>query len=74
MKGQNVADVKVKFSTNYRDRNEVYEQGKTYPLPFAFASSVIANGLAVEAPRNARNNTPEPAGKNTEPAETKGGK
>ena len=68
-----MADVKVKFSTRWTDDGRVYEQGKSYEVPTAVASSLIRDGLAVEAPRQAQKSTPTPASK-ADPANQKGGK
>lgn len=68
-----MADVKVKFSTRWNDGDQVYEQGKSYEVHPAVASSLIRDGLAVEAPRQAQKSTPTPASK-SDPANKEGGK
>ncbi|MDO4920095.1 hypothetical protein [Kocuria sp.] len=68
-----MADVKVKFSTRWTDGDQVYEQGKSYEVHPAVASSLIRDGLAVEAPRQAQKSTPTPASK-ADPANKEGGK
>lgn len=73
MKGDDMEDVKVKFSTRWNDEGQVYEQGKSYDVPPAVASSLIRDGLAVEAPRQAQKSTPTPASK-SDPANKEGGK
>lgn len=56
---------KVKFSTRWIDEGKVYESGKAYDVHGAVASSLIRDGIAVEAPRQAQAKTPAPAGKST---------
>lgn len=56
---------KVKFATRWIDEGKVYEPGKAYDVHDAVASSLVRDGVAVEAPRQAQAKAPAQAGKST---------
>lgn len=52
-------NIKLKFSTDYRMRGDLYRQGKSYSVPSSMAGNLIWNGVAVRAPQNAKKEAPE---------------